>query len=61
MAVGTDDAGLVHGALKKGIILEHLAVDLPVRVIKPRLQESRQCQIKKWGIWRQSSGEKLPS
>src|SRR5450759_270911 len=45
MTIGADDAGFMHGALKKGVILEHLAVDLSVRMIKPWLQESRQSHI----------------
>src|ERR1019366_6492228 len=61
MTVGTDDAGLMHGALKEGVVLEHLAVDLAVRMIKPRLQESRQSHIEERSVRRQSIGEKLPS
>ena len=61
MTVRTDDAGLVHGALKERVVLEHLAVDLPVRVVLPRHQETWQSRIEERRVGRQSLGEKMPS
>ena len=61
VAVRADDAGLVHRALKEGVVLEHFTVDLPVRMILPRHQEARQSRIEEWSIGSQSLGEKMSS
>jgi hypothetical protein len=39
MAIGTGDAGMIHAALDERTIFKHLAVDLPIGMIEPRLKQ----------------------
>jgi hypothetical protein len=61
VAVRADDTGLVHRALKEGVVLEDFTVDLPVRMILPRHQEARQRRIEERSVGSQSLGEKMSS
>ena len=47
MAIGTGDADVIHPALDERAIFEHLAIDLPIRMIEAGLEQCGQIGIEK--------------
>src|SRR2546427_12844776 len=45
MAIGTDNACVMHTALHERAVFEHLAVDLPVGMIQPGLEEAGKIEV----------------